>query len=517
MNYLRPRLTIALLFFVFCTGPQARAQEKLADWSGQPGVWGGDAQFGSVVNHLGDVDGDGVPDAVIGAPWESLSTGASPGAIYVISGATGSWLQHDLGTGYATDFGYSICVPGDLDGDGVNDFLVGEPDQLFQTKGSVYAYSGASGSLLFQLDGPGTGSFFGEYIGRLGDIDVDGVGDFGVGSLSPGSGSVFIYSGASQALLYQFTGRSSGEDKSLSVGVGDIDSDGCDDFGIGAKWAGPNHEGQFAVFSGATRSLIYLLTGENANDGFCTQAVQVGDLDQDGHADLLIAAPGHCNQPYYSEGRVYLYSAATGTLLWSVDGVVYNEQFGQLGTDGKLDFNRDGYPDLAIGSWVRNLVHIYSGRNGTLLYDLRGGPDDKSFGGALSHMDDLNADGFEDLLVGAPDNDRYYSGAGRAYVFGGNDLFLQANQATYSAGDSFVLQTAGGEPYALTITVLTAVNGVSTFIPLALGNLDVNGTFALSGTVPSGAINSTFTFMAYAVAASGRGIADSIPETVTIQ
>jgi FG-GAP repeat protein len=517
MNFPHPKLARVLPLLIVFAGSQAAAQEKLGDWSGQPGVWGGDAGFGSVVNYLGDVDGDGVPDALIGAPYETLSTGASPGAFYVISGATGAWLQHDLGTGYATLFGYSLCALGDLDGDGVTDYLVGEPDATFQSNGNVYAYSGGSGNLLFQLQGPGTGSFFGSLINNLRDVDMDGVGDFGVGSRSPGDGSVFIYSGATQALLYHFTGPSSGAGEGRSAGVGDIDGDGHADFGISAPYAGPNREGQFGVFSGATRSLIYLLTGENANDAFGADAVQVGDIDLDGHPDLLVSAPVHCIQPHSSEGRVYLYSAATGTLLWSVDGVVYNEQLGQLGTDGDIDFNRDGYPDLAIGSWVRNLVHVYSGRSGTLLYDLRGGPDDKSFGGSLSRMGDLNADGFDDLLVGVPDNSRYYGAAGRAYVFGGNDLFLQANQSTYSAGDTFDLQTTGGEPYALTLTVLTDVNGTGTFIPVAIGSLDANGAFALSATVPNGSIFASLTFMAYAVAPSGHGFVDSIPELVFVQ
>jgi len=517
MKTLHATLVQVSPLIVACLTGHAAAQQKLADWSGETGVYGAGAQFGGPITGLGDIDGDGVPDALIGAPDEGTSAGTSPGAIYVISGATGAWLDHELGDADVMLFGYAVCAPGDLDGDGITDYLVGEPDGLFNSKGRVYGYSGASGNELFALIGPEKGSFFGFQLSRLGDVDADGILDFGVGSISPGTGSVYIYSGASHSVLYSFHGSNSGANKYVSVGLGDIDGDGHADFGIGAPIAGPNQEGEFSVYSGATRNQIYRLTGENHSDWFGLRAAQVGDIDRDGHVDFLISAPGHCINTNGSEGRVYLYSAATGTLQWSVDGSVYNEQLGHLPTDnGVIDFNRDGFPDITIGSIARNLVHVYSGRNGTLPYDIRGGADDRSMCSTNS-FSDLDADNFDDLLVGVPDNRRYYGGADRAYVFGGNDLFLRANQSSYVAGDSFNLQTTGGEPSALAATVLTNVNGTATFLPVALANLDVNGALAISGTVPSGLSGITVSFMAYAVRASGHGVVDSIPETVTFQ
>jgi hypothetical protein len=138
-------------------------------------------------------------------------------------------------------------------------------------------------------------------------------------------------------------------------------------------------------------------------------------------------------------------------------------------------------------------------------------------GASLAGIGDLNSDGIDDILVGAPGNSRNWASAGRAYVFGGNDLFLQANQLSYLPNDYFNLENRGGAPGAATCIVLTAINSAPMFLPIAFGSLDTNGNFAIVGTVPSGLSGISLTFMGYAVAASGHGVADSIPETITFQ
>jgi hypothetical protein len=217
---------------------------------------------------------------------------------------------------------------------------------------------------------------------------------------------------------------------------------------------------------------------------------------------------------------VYVYSGGTGALLWEYDGTSYDENLGRLPTNGTLDFNHDGYADIPIGSIPLNLIHIYSGRTGMLLYDIRGSFESGSadlVGASMAGMGDMNGDGIDDILVGAPGNSRNWTDAGRAYVFAGNDLFLQANQLSYQPYDYFDLENRGGTPGAATCIVLTAVNSTTMFVPIAFGSLDSNGNFGLSGSVPPGLSGISLTFMGYAIAASGHGVADSIPETITFQ
>ena len=135
--------------------------------------------------------------------------------------------------------------------------------------------------------------------------------------------------------------------------------------------------------------------------------------------------------------------------------------------------------------------------------------------GALSTAGDINGDGIEDLIVGAADNSLYQPAAGCVYLFAGNDLFLQSNQSSYLAGDSFTLDIRGGEPYVVDALVLTDVNGTPLFLPLAFGSLDQFGEWEFTGTVPTGLSGLTLTLMAYAQRSSLGGVVDSSPVTVT--
>jgi len=494
----------------------ARGQELLRDWAGVQGTLSIDDQFGGCVAGIGDVDGDGVVDMLVSAPYEDPTQYIEIGAVSLISGATGTVLQHVFGTHNRDLFGWQVCTPGDLDGDGVTDFLVGAADSVFNTApGKVYAYSGSTGASLFTLQGRAGDTFWGRVVRAVGDVDADGVGDFGVGANVTGPGDVWVYSGATQAVIYKFHGSWTYANLSAVCGVGDLDGDGHADFGIGALGDGPNAEGVFTVYSGATRKKIYSFQGEHNRSAFGSDACALGDTDGDGTADFAVDALAYSGT-FGAEGRVYIYSGSTGNLLWEYTGTFYNEKLGQLPTNGKLDLNRDGYADIPIGSYQTSTLHVYSGRTGTLLYDFHNDGIAESMGPS-SAIGDLNGDGIDDILVGAPDNARYYSGAGRAYVYAGNDLFLQANSRSLLANDFVSLEIRGGEPGHLSCFVLTDLSGTPMFLPIAIGALDGNGNYALTGTTPSGLAGTTMTCIGYAIGANGHTVIDSSPETLVFK
>jgi hypothetical protein len=505
----------------------------LGAWTGQIGWKAAQDYFGRSVSGLGDVDGDGTPDLLISAPAEDVINGIEVGAVYMISGATSAVLQHQVGPAPSDVFGYRVCVPGDLDGDGVNDYLVGVPDLLvFSGPGKVFAYSGATGASLFELDGQQKTEEFGYFMAGLGDIDGDGTADFGVSgprfstSSVPGAGRVVVYSGRTQSVLYTITGKNSSGFMTTVCGLGDLDLDGVPDFGCGANGDGPNGEGAFTVYSGATRQKLYSLHGEVHRDWFGADAASLGDTDGDGFVDFAVAAPGH-SLGAGAEGRVYVYSGPTGALLWQFDGTTKDEQFGTLPVEGGVDLNGDGFDEILISSpiprskpYSGGIVYAYSGNSGTLLYEFRGSVYNgwsEGLGSSFSRVGDFDGDGLDDLLIGAAAYTGPYTDQGRAYVFGGNDLFLQANDGYFWPFDTLTLENRGGAPGSATCIVLTGLNGAPMFVPLAFGTLDWNGNFSISGTVPPGLTGMTATFMGYAVAASGKGIADSIPETITFE
>jgi FG-GAP repeat protein len=529
---LRRLVKTALLLAGLAGAPvDAAAQAVLQVWDGESGVGAQFDYFGSSVAMLGDINGDGISDGLVGAP-EGDDQNVQVGEAWVKSGLDGSVIYKFAGSVQDGLFGLDVGAPGDLDGDGIADFLVSSPD-LVAPRGHVYAYSGATGASLYVFEGKRSGDEFGGSIDMVGDVDGDGCADFVVGAedfdyhltLSQ-SGRAYVYSGKSGTQLYTIDGTASYEFLGSSVcGIGDLDGDGRPEIGIGASgWgAGSSGQGTFSIYSGATGSLLVYLEGEVYNDLFGAQCCRLGDVDRDGFDEFAVKS-AHGNN-FVSEGRVYVYSGATASLLYTFDGGAYNEELGILPHDGRLDVNHDGYADIAIGDPLHDggggpagAVYVYSGRTGRLMYAWYGGFVKYTWdtlGSALSVAGDINGDGIDDLIVGAPTNSSVQNGAGRVYIFAGNDLLLQSNQTSYVAGDTLTLDIRGGEPYVLDALVVTAVNGLPLFVPLALGTLDQFGEWELTGTVPTGLAGLSLTFTAYAQKSVQGGIVDSSPQTVT--
>ena len=196
---------------------------------------------------VGDMSGDRIPDYVITDPVFRASGRLSAGKVDLYSGADGTLLRTFEGAN-ANDFFGSSVAAADLDGDQVPELVVGIPRRRGlgtapgDGNGRVEVYSGDSGALLLVIAGNGHGDRFGHSVAAGGDVDGDGTSDYVVGAPDhplPGNdrlvyGAVFVYSGRSNALLFQQDPTSTGREFGHAVACeGDVDGDGRDDVIVG--------------------------------------------------------------------------------------------------------------------------------------------------------------------------------------------------------------------------------------------------------------------------------------------
>lgn len=519
------------------------AQQVLVELSSKRGYHGTNDGFGSAVMAAGDIDGDGVVDLLIAAQDEDNDVPPHDsyyGVVRIMSGATGSEIRKHVGSERGGRLGMQVAGGSDFDGDGVPDYILASPElpnPSVTGEGLVYVHSGASGTLLFTWTGERRFDSFGSCVRILGDVDADGVDDVGIGApeydvsaTKVQAGRVYIQSGRTGKTLYTYTGSRPNEWLGTASGVGDIDFDGHADFLVGSYGSNspPNGEGRIWVYSGATGTLLYVRSGENFGDRFSARACALGDVDGDGGSDFAVGAEGY--DVVDSEGRVYVFSGPTGSLLYTMDGTHKGEQLGILPVSRRIDFNRDGFDDVVVGtsyptspsSWESALL-VHSGANGRLLYERRGksypSGSTESFGASLAAIGDLDQDGFEDLLVGAPSySSTYYASEGRAYVIGGDDLLLSLEPRDARVGDTVVADLRSGPPGLLGLLALVDVAGTPVFEPLLLGPFDAFGELQLAATLPPSATGLDFTLQGFSQNRNGRGpLMDSGRATVTVK
>jgi hypothetical protein len=144
--------------------------------------WGDNADdgLGFSVAGPGDVDGDGVPDVVVGIPWSDVN-GANAGAVKVFSGKDGTLVREFGGSKSEQYFGLSVAGAGDLNKDRINEIVVGAPaasDGVVLNAGAVIVFSVKDGKDLWTKYGSASGENLGEAVAGVGDINNDGYGDF---------------------------------------------------------------------------------------------------------------------------------------------------------------------------------------------------------------------------------------------------------------------------------------------------------------------------------------------------
>ena len=381
---------------------------------------------GREVAGVGDVDGDGIPDIGIGAPgWGNLR-----GCAYIYSGSTGKLLHRIEGEKSGIVFGRTVAGIKDIDGDKHADFIIGAPqaDLLVNSEdlpdaGGVFVYSGVKGKLLYQFDGESAGDYMGKAISSAGDIDGDGVTDFI--SSAPGArqftGSVFAYSGATGKLVSRYDAEERGGRYGWSISGGqDLNGDRVPDIIVGAPWSsrgGRVNSGSVYVYSGATSKLLYELSGEAAGDGFGNSVSFVGDIDRDGRADFVVGSPLANPGRRQDAGSAFVYSGAQGKLLYRFDGESATDILG-FAVSGSGDVDGDGTSDIIVGAqwsdpdrlYNAGSAFLYSGATGRLLLRINGPRKIAEYGFAVAAVGDVNRDRRGDVIVGAP-NDRDASGA----------------------------------------------------------------------------------------------------------
>ena len=444
--------------------------------------------LGCSVSGAGLVDDDSVPDLLVGAAG-AKHLGGSRGSAYVYSGASGALLRRLDAPNFGR-FGEAVAGGGDADRDGVPDFVIGAPYEYSSfggvpEVGAAYVYSGADGRLLWRREGCDFPDRFGSAVAWTGDLDGDGASDVMVSAIQaspnavPFAGSVYVYSGLSGQLIWQLDGQANSEFFGTAVaGAGDTDGDGVDDLLVGAWNASPGGLGQAGsayLYSGATGALLRRWNGV-AQDEFVGQSVaDAGDMDGDGLADVLIGAPHAASWL----GSVFAYSGATGALLLRVDGSQGSSGFGGS-VVGLGDLDADGVRDVAVGASHHFVIggafgaaFVYSGGTGVLLGELLGPEHGSQFGAFMASAGDGNEDDLEDLLVGAPSSDPgTVFNAGSAFVVGLSAfLRLTHHEISLAAGRPIHLEldfpeTEAGLAYAL----LASASGTG---PTSLGSVTV--------------------------------------------
>ncbi len=171
---------------------------ELYHWTSTDGRGG----YGGVVAAIGDLDGDGKGEIVVASPGTEDQTRSIPGEVYVYSGATGKELRHWSGGQPGELFGRMVIAAGDLDGDGVEDLAIGAPWYRRDSSdhvGRVEFRSGRTGDVLGELFGDGDDCWFGWHIRRAPDPDRRGRPALLIGSLrhpvdgNPGVGVIDLY------------------------------------------------------------------------------------------------------------------------------------------------------------------------------------------------------------------------------------------------------------------------------------------------------------------------------------
>ena len=473
---------------------------QLADIDGDNGFRLTGATFNAAAGaavSAGDVNGDGLADLLIGAPGSDAGSVAGAGAVYVVFGATSFPARVNLdaldggdgfrihGVAEEEGIGAAVGFAGDLNGDGFGDIVVGAPNAAVGSKldaGRAYVIFGRAafapqlsladlnGANGVTIDGIAAESYAGHAVGAAGDVNGDGYDDVFIaahGASRAGAaevGAVYVLLGranfaagldlgdVSGAAGFRVEGQNAGDHAGwAAAGGGDVNSDGRDDLLVGAPDAA-NHAGRAYVIFGATSfpdalslgtltgSNGFALTGSDANTA-TGAAVALADVNGDAIHDVLLGAPTAGAGSDRFAGRAYAvfgrasFGAAVDLATLSAaaglrfDGAAAGDSAGQsISSAG--DRNGDGFDELLIGApnsgvgparstGAAFLVQGGPTLGAPLLLTHPGTPDDDTLSGS-ANADVMHGHRGDDMVAAAAGNDALKGGQGNDTLRGGS-------------------------------------------------------------------------------------------------
>lgn len=467
------RLTFVSLLLLMCitalaagTGSvQADLVDNLfsltADWN-DDGQFSG-VDYGVSVSSAGDINQDGFADIIVGAQ-RYLFDGNRDGAAFLYLGSNGglSANPHQVLTmnSYGSLFGASVSSAGDVNGDGYDDVLIGSPNHKDlisnEPRGAAYLYYGSPGGLSISPQwtfiGTQKDAQFGYAVSNAGDVNQDGFDDILVGAThhtnpENNEGMVFLFLGSSTGLSslpdWSFESNQSGAQAGFALAsLGDVNGDTIADFAVSTPSYNSetlNDCGIVWIFLGSSDPAgistipYWSVTGMQAYEYFGGAVAGAGDVNNDGYLDLIVGARGY-DEDEVDVGAAYLFTNSDSGLkspaAWQVHSSQSMSGYG-ISVAGLGDVNLDGFADVAVGAHrytdgqnLEGVVFVYRGSPAGVETSAQwtGGGDkaEASFGFSIANAGDVNLDGKNDLLIGAPDYKRDEKTVmGRASLFHG--------------------------------------------------------------------------------------------------
>jgi hypothetical protein len=390
------------------------------------------ASFGSSVAGAGDVNGDGYNDVIVGSFF--FDNGQSEeGRAFVFHGSaaglgtTPAWTaESDHASAF---FGISVAGAGDINGDGYDDVVVGATgyDNGQYHEGRAYVYHGSAAGLSLTPDWTAesnqVGADFGQSVGGAGDVNGDGFYDVIVGA--PGysngqfdEGRAYVYHGSAGGLSTTANWTAEPDKQSAYFGVsvaggGDVNGDGYDEVIVGAHafgWAFAYH----GSAAGLSISPDWKAKSNQAGALFGDSVAVAVDVNGDGYDDVIVGAPSHTHGEF-DEGRAFAYHGSAAGLNTSPDWTAEsNKTDAFFGEDvaGAGDVNGDGYDDIIVGAPHyadgrpdQGRTSVFCGSEpGLGISPCRRRVSNQAyawFGYSVAGAGDVNGDGYGDVIVGA--------------------------------------------------------------------------------------------------------------------